>query len=126
MITDSFFPNKQVSLLKDFYIRHHNDMRNLLPISKWKGRCSKYRSIIVEIVWITGRANSYTRMWLTFIWIKRDLLEIKKYYQSKTNLRDVIYLSNFSANKTRDMILIQLLTYLIVNVIGTFDSYHWA
>lgn len=126
MITDSFFPNKQVLLLKDFYIRHHNDMRNLLPISKWKGRRSKYRSIIVEIVWITGRANSYTRMWLTFIWIKRDLLEIKKYYQSRTNLRDVIYLSNFSANKTRDMILIQLLTYLIINVIGTFDPYHWA
>lgn len=126
MITDSFFPNKQVSLLKDFYIRHHNDMRNLLPISKWKGRRSKYRSIIVKIVWITGRANSYTRMWLTFIWIKRDLLEIKKYYQSRTNLRDVIYLSNFSANKTRDMILIQLLTYLIINVIGTFDPYHWA
>lgn len=126
MITDSFFPNKQVLLLKDFYIRHHNDMRNLLPISKWKGRRSKYRSIIVEIVWITGRANSYTRMWLTFIWIKRDLLEIKKYYQSRTNLRDVIYLSNFSANKTRDMILIQLLTYLIINVIGTFDPYHRA
>lgn len=126
MITDSFFPNKQVLLLKDFYIRHHNDMRNLLPISKWKGRRSKYRSIIVEIVWITGRANSYTRMWLTFIWIKRDLLEIKKYYQSRTNLRDVIYLSNFSANKTRDMILIQLVTYLIINVIGTFDPYHWA
>lgn len=40
MIIDSFFPNKQVSLLKDFYIRHQR-YEKLITYIKMKGQALK-------------------------------------------------------------------------------------